>query len=52
MTSEEKKQIYSIYIDMLNEYEKAVLNRNLKYAEMIKCTILWKISHLIELSSN
>lgn len=52
MTTEEKKQIYSIYQDMLNEYEKALLNGNLNYAAIIKCDILWKISHLLELASH
>lgn len=52
MTTEEKKQIYAIYQDMFNEYEKALLNGNLKAAELIKCDILWKISHLLELASN
>lgn len=52
MTTEEKKQIYSIYQDMFNEYEKALLNGNLTTAGIIKCTILWKISVLLDLASN
>lgn len=52
MTNEENKQIYSRYQCMLNEYEKALLQGNLKAAELIKCDILWMLSHLLEMVKN
>lgn len=52
MTTEEKKQIYAIYQDMFNEYEKALLNGNIQAAGNIKCDILWRINYLLELSAN
>lgn len=50
MTNQEKKQIFAIYQNMFNEYEKELLKGNLNEANLIKCDILWKISHLLELA--
>ena len=52
MTNEEKKKIHSLYKRMLNEYEKALLQGNLKAAELIKSDILWRLSHLLEMVKN
>ena len=52
MTNEEKNKIYSRYEYMLNEYEKALMKGNLKAAELIKCDILWMLSHLLEMVKN
>ena len=52
MSNEEKNKIYSRYQCMLNEYEKALIQKNLKAAELIKCDILWMLSHLLEMIKN
>lgn len=52
MNNEEKKKIYSRYQFMLNEYEKGLMQGNLKSAELIKGDILWMLSHLLEMVKN
>lgn len=52
MTNEEKNKIYSRYQYMINEYEKALIQGNLKAAEHIKCDILWRLSQLLEMVKN
>ena len=52
MTNEEKNKIYLRYQRMINEYEKALLQGNLKAAELIKCHILLMLSHLLEMVKN
>lgn len=52
MTNEEKNKIYLRYQFMINEYEKALMQGNLKAAELIKGDILWMLSHLLEMVKN
>ena len=51
LTNEQKKQIYANYQTMLNELVKALIKGNLKGAEIIKCDILWRLSHLLEITT-
>lgn len=49
MTNEEKNQIYLRYQCIINEYEKALMQGNLKAAELIKSHILYMLSQLLEM---
>ena len=52
MINEEKNKIYLRYQFMLNEYEKVLIQGNIKSAELIKCDILFMLSHLLEMVKN